>query len=147
MSTFQAPVRVSAPGTNADPGDVMVSQTGDFAYDDATDTYLFTIPKGAWIQEFYVDVPSAAPFNAGTTNILHIGDMDGGFTYFASIEDVNVAGRFNASDTASASQLDNWVDTEEDRRVTATYAQSGTAATQGSAKITAVYTLASANLA
>lgn len=105
-------------------------------FGDTTAKDLFTLPKGAYVTDWVVEVVYA--FNDGATNNLDIG-ITGDEDYWANNLAVGSTGvlRFGAS----GSTLDRlWVRLNDDTTVNATYTP-GTSASAGLAKVTFTYVL------
>ena len=145
-TTFSGPVR-SKDGfqsiiTNSDTGALtatgygVMSQSKEVTFAaDGTETVIGTLPANSQIVEIYVDVSTA--FDAGTTNTLDLGDGTTADQY-ADALNVATAGRKRA--TSDVSQIGNLVDIgTSDVALTATYNQTGTAATAGTAQVTVLY--------
>lgn len=108
---------------------------GVIDFQDTTAKTLFTLPKGAVIDYVKIDVTVA--FDAGTTNVIDVGS---GADADALVNDAaggTIARLFPTQNVTTT--LYTPLTTETD--VTATYAQTGDAATEGTAYITVYYSL------
>ena len=115
-------------------GGVLSAVTGTVAYTDSAAVTIGTIPANAQIMDINIDVTTA--FNAATTNTVTVGKSGSAAAYVASTS-VGSAGRANVATTGVYSA---WADVgAAEVPVTATYAQTGTAATAGAMRITIVY--------
>ena len=95
--------------------------------------FWFRIPARAQITSCLVNVETA--FNAGTTNVLTIG-------YGASLNEIVAAGDVDESSaTAQSVTTGNSLEFSEEKDVYVKYAQTGTAATAGKARIVLSYTV------
>ena len=93
-----------------------------------------TLPVNSQIVDVNIDVTTA--FNAATTNTMTVGTSGSAAAYVASTS-VGSAGRASVATTGVYSA---WADSgNSEVTVTATYSQTGTAATAGSARVTVVY--------
>jgi uncharacterized membrane protein len=112
---------------------VLSAITTTIAYTDGTVT-VGTIPANAQIQNIHIDVTTA--FNAGTTNNITVGKTGTAAAYVTSTS-VGSTGRASVATTGVYSA---WADTgSAETNATVTFAQTGTAATAGAARITIVY--------
>lgn len=120
----------------ANVGPVVLAQTNTIAFAaTGTVTSLFTLPAGAQILSIHIDTTTA--FNAASTNTVTIG-KSGAATQFVTATDVTVLGRQSVATTGAYA---NWANVgTTDVTLLATYAQTGTAATTGAARITVLYT-------
>lgn len=100
--------------------------------DDTTAKTLFTLPHGAVIVNFIVNVEVA--FNAGDTNVMDIGK---GATGNAIKNDLAVGSTGQTVTGWTVTELNTPL--EEETAYTATYVPGGTAATTGKAHITAIW--------
>jgi hypothetical protein len=128
---------VQAGGTNpANVGLVELVQyaTVNFGADGSTTT-IATLPAGSQI--FSIDIDVTTAFNAGSTNTLKIGTASSA-TQFVSATAVGSAGRESVATTGNYANWQN-VGTTSDTTVIATYNQTGTAASAGSARVAIRY--------
>lgn len=115
-------------------GGVLSAVTNTIAYSDSSAVTIGTIPANAQIIDINIDVTTA--FNAGTNDLISVG-KSGSAAAFVANTDVSSAGRASVATTGAYSA---WADTgSTEVAVTATYTQSGTAATAGAARVTIVY--------
>lgn len=115
-------------------GGVLSAITTTVAYTNATAVTIATIPANSQIVDINIDTITG--FNAASTNTISVGKT-GSAAAFVTATDVTTAGRESVATTGVYSA---WADTgSSDIVATATYAQTGTAATAGSARITIVY--------
>jgi len=133
---FQSIIENTTTGGVTATGYGVMSQSKQVTFAaDGTETVIGTLPANSQIVEIYVDVSTA--FDAGTTNTLDLGDGTTADQY-ADALDVSSAGRLRA--TSDVSQIGNLVDIgTSDVALTATFNQSGTAATAGTAQVTVLY--------
>lgn len=108
---------------------VLHAARATITYANSTVTFDAQVPSGSMIVGAYVDVTTL--FNAGTTNVLTLGD---GTTAdrFLGASDVT-EGTAGAYTKALADVVTS------DTSIVATYAQTGTAATTGAADIVLLY--------
>ncbi len=115
-------------------GGVLSAITTTVAYTDASAVTIATIPANSQIVDINIDVTTA--FNAGTTNTVTVG-KSGSAAAFVTATSVGSAGRASVASTGVYSA---WADTgSSDVSATVTFAQTGTAATAGAARVTIVY--------
>ena len=115
-------------------GGVLSAVTNTVAFSDSSAVTIGTIPANAQIVNIHIDVTTA--FNAGTTNNMTVG-KSGSAAAFVAATGVGSAGRASVATTGVYSA---WADVgSAEVPVTATYAQTGTAATAGAARVTVVY--------
>lgn len=115
-------------------GGVLSAVTGTIAYTDTSAVTIATIPANSQIVDVNIDVTSA--FDAGTSNEISVGKT-GSAAAFVAATGVGSAGR---ASVASTGVYSGWANVgNSDVTITATYAQSGTAATDGAARVTVVY--------
>jgi len=115
-------------------GGVLSAITTTVAYTNASAVTIGTIPANSQIVDINIDVTTA--FDAGTTNTVTVGKT-GSAAAFVAATDVSSAGRESVATTGVYSA---WADTgSSDVSATATFAQTGTAATAGAARVTIVY--------
>ena len=133
---FQSIIENTTTGGITATGYGVMSQSKQVTFAaDGTETVIGTLPANSQIVEIYVDVSTA--FDAGTTNTLDLGDGTTADQY-ADALDVSSAGRLRA--TSDVSQIGNLVDIgTSDVALTATFNQTGTAATAGTAQVTVLY--------
>ena len=111
-------------------GGSLAVMVANIAYTDTVKN-LFTLPAGAVPVFWHVDV--VTDFNAGTNNNLDIG-IGGDEDYFANDVAIGTQGIFLP--TASGAVAGRFgTRLAEETVINATYAQSGTAATQGVANV------------
>jgi hypothetical protein len=125
----------STGNVSANQGLVLSNQNATVTYGaNGTTTTICTIPAGAQILFINIDVTTA--FNAGTTNTISIG-VAGTAGQFVSATSVSATGR---ASVATTGQYANWGNVgTSDVTIIATYNQTGTAASAGSALITVIY--------
>lgn len=115
-------------------GGVLSAVTGTVAYTDSSAVTIGTIPANAQIVNINIDVTTA--FNAGSTNTMTVGKSGSAAAFVASTS-VGSAGRASVATTGVYSA---WADVgASEVPVTATYGQTGTAASAGVARVTIVY--------
>lgn len=115
-------------------GGVLSAVTTTVAYTDASAVTIATIPANSQIVDINIDVTTA--FDAGTTNTVTVG-KSGSAAAFVTATSVGSAGRASVASTGVYSA---WADTgSSDVSATVTFAQTGTAATAGAARVTIVY--------
>ena len=115
-------------------GGVLSAVTNTIAYSDSSAVTIGTIPANAQIIDINIDVTTA--FDAGTNDLISVG-KSGSAAAFVANTDVSSAGRASVATTGVYSA---WADTgSTEVAVTATYTQTGTAATAGAARVTIVY--------
>ena len=115
-------------------GGVLSAITTTVAYTDSSAVTIGTIPANAQIVDINIDVTTA--FNAAGTDTMTIGKTGSAAAFVASTS-VASAGRASVATTGVYSA---WADTgSSDITATATFAQTGTAATAGAARVTIVY--------
>lgn len=115
-------------------GGVLSAVTTTVAYTDASAVTIATIPANSQIVDINIDVTTA--FDAGTTNTVTVG-KSGSAAAFVTATSVGSAGRASVATTGVYSA---WADTgSSDVSATVTFAQTGTAATAGAARVTIVY--------
>jgi hypothetical protein len=115
-------------------GGVLSAVTNTIAYTNSSAVTIGTVPAGAQIVDINIDVTTA--FDAATTNTITVG-KSGSAAAFVAATDVDAAGRASVATTGVYSA---WADVgSADVSVTATYAQTGTAAAAGAARVTIVY--------
>jgi hypothetical protein len=115
-------------------GGVLSAVTNTIAYTDSSAVTIGTIPANAQIVDINIDVTTA--FNAATTNTIAVG-KSGSAAAYAAATGVGSAGRASVASTGVYSA---WADVgSAEVAVTATYAQTGTAASAGAARVTIVY--------
>lgn len=133
---FQSIIENTTTGGITATGYGVMSQSKQVTFAaDGTETVIGTLPANSQIVEIYVDVTTA--FDAGTTNTLDLGDGTTADKYADALALGSVARVLASSDV---SQLTNLVDIgTSDVALTATYNQSGTAATAGVAQVTVLY--------
>lgn len=101
---------------------------------DGTTTTVCTLPAGAQI--FSIDIDVTTAFNAGTTNTIKIGKASSA-TQFVSATSVSSAGRASVATTGNYT---NWLNVgTSDVTVVATFNQTGTVASAGSARVAIRY--------
>lgn len=115
-------------------GGVLSAVTGTVAYSNGSAVTIGTIPANAQIVNINIDVTTA--FDAGSTNTMTVGKSGSAAAFVASTS-VGSAGRASVATTGVYSA---WADVgSSEVPVTATYGQTGTAATAGAARVTIVY--------
>jgi hypothetical protein len=116
-------------------GSAVVAQSALLAYTDTAAKNLFVIPANSQILDVYVDVLTV--FNSDGTDLVDIG-VSGTSDLFADALDVSSLGRKLGS--SDVSQLLNYDDTGTSQiTVQGIYANGGSAATTGNARVTIVY--------
>jgi hypothetical protein len=144
-TTFSGPVKAgtisnttgSTVGTNvANTGFVLMAQSANVVFEaNATTTDIATLPANSQIFQITVDVTTV--FNAASTNTLDLGDGSTADQYADALALGSLARVLATSDV---SQIGNLIDIgTSDITVTATYNQTGTAATTGAATVTVLY--------
>jgi hypothetical protein len=113
---------------------VLSAITTTIAFSNASAVTIGTVPANAQIIDVNIDTTTA--FNAGTTNTVAVGKT-GSAAAFVTATDVGTAGRESVATTGVYSAWANVGTT--DVVATATFAQTGTAATAGAARVTIVY--------
>lgn len=115
-------------------GGVLSAVTTTIAYTDSSAVTIATLPANSQIVNINIDVTTA--FDAGTTNTVTVGKT-GSAAAFVTSTSVGSAGRASVATTGVYSA---WADTgSSEVTATATFAQTGTAATAGAARVTIVY--------
>ena len=108
--------------------------TTTIAYTDTAAVSIGTLPANCQIVDINIDVTTA--FNAGTTNTVTVGKTGTAAAYVTSTS-VGSAGRASVATTGVYSA---WADTgSSEVSATVTFAQTGTAASAGAARVTIVY--------
>lgn len=108
--------------------------TTTVAFSNTSAVSIGTLPANAQIIDINIDVTTA--FNAGTTNTVTVGKT-GSAAAFVTATDVGTAGRESVATTGVYSA---WATVgTSDIDATVTFAQTGTAATAGAARVTIVY--------
>ena len=144
-TTFSGPVKAgtinnttgTTVGTNvANTGFVLMAQSANVVFEaNGTTTDIATLPANSQIFQITVDVTTA--FDAASTNTLDLGDGSTADEYADALALGSLARVLATSDV---SQIGNLIDIgTSDITVTATYNQSGTAATTGAATVTVLY--------
>ena len=144
-TTFSGPVKAgtinnttgTTVGTNvANTGFVLMAQSANVVFEaNATTTDIATLPANSQIFQITVDVTTV--FNAASTNTLDLGDGSTADQYADALALGSLARVLATSDV---SQIGNLIDIgTSDVTVTATYNQTGTAATTGAATVTVLY--------
>ena len=115
-------------------GGVLSAVTSTIAYTDSGAVTIGTIPANAQIVDVNIDVTTA--FNAASTNTITVGKSGSAAAFVASTS-IGSAGRASVATTGVYSA---WADVgSAEVPVTATYSQTGTAASAGAARVTIVY--------
>jgi hypothetical protein len=115
-------------------GGVLSAVTATIAFTDASAVTIATLPANSQIIDVNIDVTTA--FDAGTTNTISVGKT-GSAAAFVAATSVSAAGRASVATTGVYSA---WADTgNSEVTATATFAQTGTAAAAGAARVTIVY--------
>ena len=115
-------------------GGVLSAITTTIAFSDSSAVTIGTIPANSQIVDINIDVTTA--FNAAGTDTVTVGKT-GSAAAFVAATSVASAGRASVATTGVYSA---WADTgSSDITATATFAQTGTAATAGAARVTIVY--------
>jgi hypothetical protein len=144
-TTFSGPIKAgtianttgTTVGTNkANVGFVLMAQSGNVVFAaNGTETVVATLPANSQIYQIAVDVTTA--FDAGTTNTLDLGD---GTTADKYADALALGSQARVLATSDVSQIGNLIDIgTSDVDITATYNQTGTAATAGAATVTVLY--------
>ena len=144
-TTFSGPVKAgtisnttgSTVGTNvANTGFVLMAQSANVVFEaNGTTTDIATLPANSQIFQITVDVTTV--FNAASTNTLDLGDGSTADQYADALALGSLARVLATSDV---SQIGNLIDIgTSEITVTATYNQTGTAATTGAATVTVLY--------
>ena len=113
---------------------VLSAITTTIAYTNTSAVSIGTLPANAQIVDVNIDVTTA--FDAGTTNTVTVGKT-GSAAAFVTSTSVGSAGRASVATTGVYSAWANTGSAEVD--ATVTFAQTGTAATAGAARVTIVY--------
>ena len=113
---------------------VLSAITTTIAYTDTAAVSIGTLPANAQIVDIFVDVTTA--FNAAGTDTVTVGKT-GSAAAFVTATSVASAGRASVATTGVYSAWANTGTAEVD--ATVTFAQTGTAATAGAARVTIVY--------
>jgi len=114
---------------------ILSAITATVAYTDTSAVTIGTLPANAQIISINIDVTTA--FNAGTTNTVTVGKTGSAAAYVTSTS-VGSAGRASVATTGVYSAWAN-VGTNDVDYATVTFAQTGTAASAGAARVTIVY--------
>ena len=144
-TTFSGPVKAgtinnttgTTVGTNvANTGFVLMAQSANVVFEaNGTTTDIATLPANSQIFQISIDVTTA--FDAASTNTLDLGDGSTADQYADALALGSLARVLATSDV---SQIGNLIDIgTSDITVTATYNQTGTAATTGAATVTVLY--------
>ena len=144
-TTFSGPIKAgtikdttgTTVGTDkANVGFVLMAQSGNVVFAaNGTETVVATLPANSQIYQIAVDVTTA--FDAGTTNTLDLGD---GTTADKYADALALGSQARVLATSDVSQIGNLIDIgTSDVDITATYNQSGSAATAGAATVTVLY--------
>ena len=144
-TTFSGPIKAgtianttgTTVGTDkANVGFVLMAQSGNVVFAaNGTETVVATLPANSQIYQIAVDVTTA--FDAGTTNTLDLGD---GTTADKYADALALGSQARVLATSDVSQIGNLIDIgTSDVDITATYNQTGTAATAGAATVTVLY--------
>ena len=144
-TTFSGPVKAgtisnttgSTVGTNvANTGFVLMAQSANVVFEaNGTTTDIATLPANSQIFQITVDVTTA--FDAASTNTLDLGDGSTADEYADALALGSLARVLATSDV---SQIGNLIDIgTSDVTVTATYNQTGGAATAGACTVTVLY--------
>jgi len=144
-TTFSGPIKAgtikdttgTTVGTDkANVGFVLMAQSGNVVFAaDGTETVVATLPANSQIYQIAVDATTA--FDAGTTNTLDLGD---GTTADKYADALALGSQARVLATSDVSQIGNLIDIgTSDVDITATYNQSGSAATAGAATVTVLY--------
>ena len=108
--------------------------TTTIAFSNTTAVSIGTLPANSQIVDINIDTTTG--FNAGTTNTVTVGKT-GSAAAYVTATDVGTAGRESVATTGVYSAWANTGATEVD--ATVTFAQTGTAASAGAARVTIVY--------
>jgi len=144
-TTFSGPVKAgtinnttgTTVGTNvANTGFVLMAQSANVVFEaNGTTTDIATLPANSQIFQITVDVTTA--FDAASTNTLDLGDGSTADEYADALALGSLARVLATSDV---SQIGNLIDIgTSDITVTATYNQTGGAATAGACTVTVLY--------
>lgn len=135
IHVFNGAVKIGGPVESTDSGGkkFCFALHGSIEYDvaDPFTESLGTIPAGAKIIGTIVHVETT--FNAGTTNVLEVGD--------SSTANLLVGANDVDETQAGTTLVGKVVDVTEDTEILAKYTQTGDAATQGKANITVLFLL------
>lgn len=113
---------------------VLSAITTTIAFSNTSAVSIGTLPANAQIIDINIDTTTA--FNAGTTNTVTVGKT-GSAAAFVTATDVGTVGRESVATTGVYSA---WATVgTSDIDATVTFAQTGTAATTGAARVTIVY--------
>ena len=113
---------------------VLSAITTTIAYTNASAVSIGTIPANAQIVDINIDVTTA--FDAAGTDTVTVGKTGSAAAFVASTS-VAAAGRASVATTGVYSAWANIGTTDVD--ATVTFTQTGTAATDGAARVTIVY--------
>lgn len=105
--------------------------SADIDYTDSSAVTIGTVPSGATILKAISGLQVNVAFNAGTTNVVDIGTTANDDLYGTDLAAGSIA--FVPLDEAVTQAI------SADTTFTATYAQSGTAASAGSGKVVIAY--------
>ena len=144
-TTFSGPVKAgtinnttgTTVGTNvANTGFVLMAQSANVVFEaNGTTTDIGTLPANSQIFQITVDITTA--FDAASTNTLDLGDGSTADQYADALALGSLARVLATSDV---SQIGNLIDIgTSDITVTATYNQTGGAATAGACTVTVLY--------
>ena len=144
-TTFSGPVKAgtinnttgTTVGTNvANTGFVLMAQSANVVFEaNGTTTDIGTLPANSQIFQITVDITTA--FDAASTNTLDLGDGSTADQYADALALGSLARVLATSDV---SQIGNLIDIgTSDVTVTATYNQTGGAATAGACTVTVLY--------
>ena len=144
-TTFSGPVKAgtisnttgSTVGTNvANTGFVLMAQSANVVFEaNGTTTDIATLPANSQIFQISIDVTTV--FNAASTNTLDLGD---GTTADKYADALALGSLARVLATSDVSQIGNLIDIgTSDVTVTATYNQTGGAATAGACTVTVLY--------
>ena len=113
---------------------VVTAITGTVVFGSSTAVTIGTIPANAQIVAIHIDTTTA--FNAGTTNNLTVGTLASAAAYVAT----TAVGPLGRASIATTGVYSAWPTVgASDVTLTATFSQSGTAATTGAATVTVLY--------
>ena len=137
-TTFSGPVKAGSirEGASANTGGVVLSQAAPIVFAaDGTETVIGILPANSQILNITLDVTTA--FNAASTNTISFGDGATAGKYAVTLAAGSIARVLASSDVSQLTELRDIG--SSDISVTATYNQSGTAASAGAAIATITY--------
>ncbi len=116
-------------------GGAVAAKYGTFTYEDIASKTLFTLPAGAVLLDWLLDV--GVDFNAGTNNNIDLG-IEGDADYLAADLAIGTQGLFR-NGAANSIRGRAGVRFDSDTPMTVIYKPSGTAASTGTATVIVFY--------